>query len=243
MPRNRILKVWLHFALAVALFAVVQLLLGRTYSAKRYVLSLLAWESIGNSNWYIFAILCLYVMAYICFSVCKERKNAIVLLIAQVVLFMLFMAKHRQEYWFNTALCFPAGMLIAYNREKITEILSDNKKFLLILLSAFAAFYVLNCYKRADYWFYSIYAVVFTLLVMLVTVKVEIRSPVLKWIGDRLFWIYIMQRIPMMVLKHFGYASAHPYRTALISFVVTIILALFFDIIFKKIDRMLYKSV
>ena len=121
--------------------------------------------------------------------------------------------------------------------------LSDNKKYLLILLSAFAAFYVLNSYKRANYWFYSIYAVVFTLLVMLVTVKVEIRSPVLKWIGDRLFWVYILQRIPMNVLKHFGYASAHPYRTALISFVVTIILALFFDIIFKKIDRMLYKSV
>ena len=52
MPRHRILSVLLSFDIAVVCFALVGLLLGKTYPAGTSLLALTGWESIGNSNWY-----------------------------------------------------------------------------------------------------------------------------------------------------------------------------------------------
>ena len=60
MPRHRILTVLVNFDVAVVIFAVLQLLLGRVFPVNRYLLSLVGWEQIGNSNWYIVAIAILW---------------------------------------------------------------------------------------------------------------------------------------------------------------------------------------
>ena len=44
---------------------------------------------------------------------------------------------------------------------------------------------------------YSVWASLFTLAVVMVTMKVSIKSTALEWVGKRVFSIYILQRIPM----------------------------------------------
>ena len=68
-PKKRILNVLLNFDIAVLLFIVTNILLGRYYSYDEYLLSLIGWTSVGNSNWYIFVILLCYVHVYIAFRV------------------------------------------------------------------------------------------------------------------------------------------------------------------------------
>lgn len=65
MPKKRILTTLLNFDVAVLCFVVLNLLLGKTMHLKQVVLSFIAWDSVGNSNWYIFCILTCYLLAYL----------------------------------------------------------------------------------------------------------------------------------------------------------------------------------
>lgn len=62
MPYRRILNVLFNFDLAVILFLITNIILGKTHSFGRNVLAFIGYESIGNSNWYIFATLVAYVI-------------------------------------------------------------------------------------------------------------------------------------------------------------------------------------
>ena len=51
MPRRRILGTLLRFDVAVLCFAALALALGHAFSLRQFALSLVAWESLGNSDW------------------------------------------------------------------------------------------------------------------------------------------------------------------------------------------------
>ena len=54
---ENIFRVWIHYIMTLGLYFVMNYAVGYEYNLKSYVLSLFALERIGNSNWYIFAIL------------------------------------------------------------------------------------------------------------------------------------------------------------------------------------------
>ena len=56
-PKKRILTTLLNFDIAVSVFVALDLALGIKLGLKQIALSLIAWESVGNSNWYIFVVL------------------------------------------------------------------------------------------------------------------------------------------------------------------------------------------
>ena len=62
-PKKRILKTLLHFDLAVVLFLVLDVYIQKKVSVSNFMFALIGWESIGNSNWFVFAILCLYIFS------------------------------------------------------------------------------------------------------------------------------------------------------------------------------------
>ena len=53
---KRFIRTLLHFVIAVALFICVQTSLGNVFSWKQYLFCWLGWESVGNSNWFVFDI-------------------------------------------------------------------------------------------------------------------------------------------------------------------------------------------
>jgi len=71
---SRLPKLFLHFNVAIALYLVVQSFLGKTYSLPHILKAMIGWSSVGNSNWYIFVILLLYVFMYIAGSITKEKS-------------------------------------------------------------------------------------------------------------------------------------------------------------------------
>ena len=72
---KRILKIWLQFVIVVCLFLLLNLFVGKEYSISTILLSFAAWESVGNSNWYILAILVLYILSY--FGGMLTKKNGL----------------------------------------------------------------------------------------------------------------------------------------------------------------------
>lgn len=76
-PRKRILPTLINFDIAVCAFVAVGLLLGKSMTARKVVLSLVCWDSVGNSNWYIFVIMLCYALFWFSAGVVKRKVNVI----------------------------------------------------------------------------------------------------------------------------------------------------------------------
>ncbi len=244
MPKNRIFKTWLHFIIVVFIFLIIDIVFKENFSIKRILLSFIAWTHIENSNWYILAILCLYGITYISFSIFEKKEDfqkGVILTYIITIVLMMFLSIYKEFWYYNTMLCYCLGLSYSLHKEVIEEKLFNPKTYLMILFVTFCAFFTFMNFKRINYWYFDIYAMIFCLLVVELTVIINIKSKVLLWFGDNLFWIYMLQRIPMLILTLIGYNS-HPYRFALISFIVTIILTFIFKYFIKYIDNFLFKE-
>ncbi len=242
IPINRILKTLINFDIAVFLFLIINIILEREYPIKNIILSFVGWEGIGNSNWYIFGILIMYLTTYISFLIFnKQKKKAIKLNWLLSIIFIMFMALYKEDYWFNTLLCYPLGITYSYYKKTIEKYCFDSKKYWLIFAITLVSFMVLHKYSNINYIYYEIYAMIFCIVVILITMKIKINNKYLKWFGDNLFGLYILQRIPMLILKSIGYTN-HSYRFALIAFISTIILTIIFNFITKKISLLIDKK-
>lgn len=71
-PKKRILTTLVNFDIAVAMFVIIGLLLGKPFTLNQVALSFVCWDSVGNSNWYIFAIVLCYTAFWFSF-----RKSAL----------------------------------------------------------------------------------------------------------------------------------------------------------------------
>ncbi|MBR2335330.1 MAG: acyltransferase family protein [Clostridia bacterium] len=242
--RKRVLKTLVHFDIAVLLFLMVGLLIGKTYPWQNYAFCWIGWESIGNSNWFIFVILILYVVTFISMKLAtlKKGKEQVVLIISvclmSVVLWVtLFFTK--SSIWCNTLLCYPIGMLYSLIKSKIDDIVQSNKYiyyFLLAITSVvFGALYLM----RGNVVVYSVMACAFVVLVTLITIKVQLNNKVLRWLGKYAFSIYILQRLPMILLKHLGLAE-NLWLFSTVSIAATLFVAFAYQKCTDLVDKRLF---
>lgn len=112
LPRKRILTTLVNFNIAVALFAIISLFIPNNYTIKDYLWSFIGWESIGNSNWYIFVIMLCYLITYLSFRKYATKNihihiGALGCIILFTVLLLSFL---KPTWWYDTMLCFAAGV-------------------------------------------------------------------------------------------------------------------------------------
>ena len=232
IPKKRILKTLINFDICVLMYLILDLIFNKELSVSKFLLSLIAWENIGNSNWYILAILGLYLVTYITFKIVNyEDKKGLILIILLTLIFHLFLSKYKQSYYYDTLFCYPFGIIYSYYKDKINGILCDNKKYLVLFITTILSIVILNNY-RSNLICFHILSIVFVLGILLFTFKIKINNNILKWFGENLFWIYMLQRIPMIIFNELGYAS-HRYKYLIISFIFTIVLTIFVNFITK----------
>lgn len=231
IPRKRVLTTLVNFDIAVGLFAIVALLLHKDYSLKTYLLSFTGWESVGNSNWYIFVIMLCYLIAYLCFRLPIVKKEALVtrailcfFLLGFSVLVLSFL---KPFWWYDTMLCFGVGMLYSVYRERIELILK--RYYWLILPMVLVLLYLLN---KSPYYLHGLvhnaYCLVFCLLVVMLTMKIKVNNAVLIWSGKNLFPLYIYQRIPMIILSSIcggAFVSSYPVLYTFSCLLITLLFA------------------
>lgn len=237
MPRKRILTTLLNFSVAVCFFIVLGLLIGNEISLKQGLLSLIGWETVGNSNWYIFCILVLYVATYLSFKIFKNRTNGFISSLALTGIYVAVVQHFRGGYWVDTAFAYPAGIAFSVYKDYFLKLFQ--KHYWCALFTSviiFLLFYNLPQYK-SFYIFENITAVVFALIVVLVTMRVRIENAPLKWLGKNLFPLYIYQRIPMIALLAIAdgyFVAEHQYLYIVLSFIITIGIAYIYKYIAIK---------
>lgn len=234
MPTRRILKVLFQFGIAVILFVVMRFALGVRYDWLRILLAFTGWESVGNSNWYIFAIVCMYLITWVSwFLFPKGKLPALLCATVLVGVYIVVMKLCKDEYWSNTVLAYLAGLWFAHYRERFDRIvLSRNWDYYLYLILAATAFLFMHKYW-ASFPVYAGTSVLFALLVVLFTAKVQITNRFLTYCGEHLFSLFILQRIPMIALN--GTAiEQYPYVYLLVCLALTFPMSAVFDSLTQK---------
>ena len=232
MPKSRILKTWIHFAIAVLIYLFLSFILKSKYAPATILLSFIGWESIGNSSWYIFAILFLYAAAYFSFKNLSGVRAPISCVISSLLYIVVMYFAKDGSWWYDTILCYFVGILFSCYKEEINRFL--NNKYLtscLICLALTVAFFLLRSHLIA----YELLSIIFCIDILLFCACVKIENKVLFFLGKHAFEIYILQRIPMIVLSR--YISGYSFIVA--CFAASIILAVAFKKIEGKVDILL----
>jgi len=197
IPSKRVLSTLANYAIAIAVYLCMNLLLGIHYPIKQYALSIIAWESVGQSNWYIFAIICCYLSTYISFAIFKQKQTAFAGTAFLLLLYIIVLCRFKESWWYNIILSYPAGMAISIYK---TRILSFLDRHYYITLSTLLLLFGVLYHFRNSAAVHQATAVVFAYLVFAVTYRLVIKNRALTWCGKNLFQLYVYQRIPMIAL-------------------------------------------
>ena len=227
MPRHRILNVLVNFDVAVICFALVQWLLGQVFPAGQYLLSLVAWEEIGNSNWYIFVILLCYAATWLSAKLFKSGWKTLALTLALLCPLYVLLVHFKAPHWYNTMIAYPLGMAACLGKKRL-DALGKTGFYWPALAAGFICLALTYIHHEDPVGLvHSFRSVVFASVMVLLLMKVKVGNPALNWLGKNLFPLYIYQRIPMILLNHFdprGITAGHPVVFIALSFVFTIAL-------------------
>lgn len=210
LPKRRILPFLMDVWLALLLFLATRVLLGkRLPSLTTLLFAMVGWKSIGNSNWYIFAILCLWIITYVSFRLIPHEEHRWVALLLAYALTMSYCWLMRRidapKYFYDTVLCYPSGMALSYvlNHPRKSGFVNKHPRLWWAAgtIALLWLFLMLRARAGSRALVFNVSAIVFALLVTMVALVATHTSKPFVWAGQNLFYLYIYQRIPMLLLQ------------------------------------------
>lgn len=235
-PYKRLLKTFINFDIAVILYWIVSYFLGIRYDFFVIIGSLFGITSVGNSNWYIFAILVLYIFSYISAVIFRDNYKKQVLtisLLTAVYIFFMWSLNFEMRFY-STVMCYPLGAFLAiYKKKIITKFLNTKIKSLFLLVIILIITYKL----RFNPIVMNISSIFFVLLIVWFLCFFKVYSKIFYFLGKHAFSIFIMQRIPGMILYHMMEYTISKYLIIFVDLIITIGLAIVYDKILHFIDK------
>ena len=135
IPKRRCLTTLLNFDVAVIVFLVVSLLIGRTVTLSKFCLALTGWESIGNSNWYIFDIILCYFISFLATRIATSAPNRFLAILVLTLLLIGALYVLKPFWWYDTLLAYPAGALVAWRKDWFFKLV--RKRYWVVLATSF----------------------------------------------------------------------------------------------------------
>ncbi|MEE3466869.1 MAG: hypothetical protein VZQ83_00360 [Eubacterium sp.] len=262
IPTHRVLHVLALYIPAVLLYALVDLILGIPFTTGQFFLSLIAWLNLGNSNWYIFVILCLYLVTWLGWLLAslitkkwseKETYRDVFGLVFTVVLsvgLILVLKPVSPDYYYNTISAYLFGLFFSQNKYAILRLCGFGESgkpertkgvvtYVIVTVLMIAITVVLRHVWRLN-WNYIVFLIMtvfFCMGVVLISYLIPFPDYVFRWFGERLFEVYILMRIPMMILLRVPGWEEGGLWYALGCLVITVVLAWVYHAIVHAISR------
>lgn len=241
IPTKRVLPTLRNFDIAVVFFLLMNIALGYELDLTRVLLAFTGWESIRNSNWYIFCILICYMLSWISFKLCAKKSKSMMLgvLFVGILLYTAILYFFKGHWWYDTVYAYAAGAVYASYKTQFEGAIKRHYSFVF----AFALIGFVVFYNAPNYFSVAadITAVFLSFIIVLMTFKVRLRSNVLAWSGRNLFPLYIYQRLPMVVLSTVcggAFMNNHPYAYIVCSLIITVLIAF----LYSRINCSVYLS-
>lgn len=152
--------------------------------------------------------------------------------------------QYKPDYCYNTALVFSFGTVYALGKNRIDDfVLKNGLTYIVTLFVTVISFRLFHEKWGKSIWFYEAVSLRFAAVVILVFMKIRLSNVFLNYLGDHVFSIYILQRIPMSILNGTT-VSDDLYLYFLRSFIITLFISYYFDkytaAIWKSIDAHLF---
>ncbi|MCQ2802259.1 MAG: acyltransferase family protein [Bacilli bacterium] len=234
IPKYRMLKVYLMFILCWLLFAIVALYKNYDFSVADYLLSLVAIRDIGNTGWYVFVIIVLYLTTYVSIKIFHNHKAFIFYQAILILLFYVLLNKAGWgPHWYNTMLSYFLGICFSYWKDKFDKLtktrLATIITFLISGVLLFVFFYVFPNYTTLNTDFdYACLNLFFDLCIVCFLKLFSFKSKILTVLGKNVFWIYMLQMLPMEIFQdvsflqnRYAYLAACIVTTAILVFGVS----------------------
>ena len=209
-------------------------------------------------GWYIQAIVVFYLVFYFAFKYSRYDFDAILYVFAGVLLWVVagLIIDHndyfmRGQWWYNSTMLFPFGVLFAKNESKIIEFLK--KRFKILVPSSIILFFLSFFFSRfmesiGGYYgemmgfpfskkiLYRVLtltpqllaAVMFTLILLLICMKAKFHNKVLDFLGSHTLEIYLTHAFFLEFFaisynyKRDSIFYERPWLLLLVTFILTI---------------------
>lgn len=243
---NRVFRILVHFDLAVILYWIMSFIIdGKPVSFNNLALAFLGLKSLGNSCWYAFVIILTYLFAYFALRICRGKRWVATAIVTGLIILFAVYAKYSkfEPHWYDTALCFPLGMVYAMLKDKIDAfMMKRNFIYYPIAVISVALYVSSSIYYRTSF---DIHLAVFKNLMAViawcfVTMKISFNNKILRWLGAHSFSIYMAHRIPMIILGHLLPEGFNYILYSAISFAIAIPFAFLLEKLFALTDKILF---
>ena len=208
--KKRFLRLYFPFVVSNILIGVLDnITIKSGYSIKDILITSFTLRTIDGSVmlWYIFVQILMYIFFYISFTILKN-KNSKILCVIIFTLVYIFIAKYLgQGAWrYNTCLCFSVGVIIAAYKDNLKNVFEKYSIGIIgILFTVFLASWHLAIKGVYSYYVTFICAIIFALLLVAITYKINFKSKIYNYIGNISYEFYIIQ-LPVieMILNLIG---------------------------------------
>lgn len=241
IPKKRLLNTMLNFGVAVLFFVTLNLILSIPMDLKQVMLSLVSWESVGNSNWYIFTICICYLTSFVSYKLFGYSKKSLIANFVILSVFAVIISRFKGSWWYDTCLAYSAGSLYCYYKDKFENAINGNYLLYSVLgggIMIASYILMLKAPIAKSLVFMNICSICFCLFMVILTMRLQLKSKVLEWSGKNLFPLYIYQRIPMILFSVIGggcLVSDFKYVYVVICAIVSIVIVHFYKYISIKL--------
>ena len=240
-PQKRILTTILNFDIAVIFFALLALAISTEFSWEKLFFAFLGWESIGNSNWYIFVIVLCYSSTWLAMLISSNYPHYRAFFFIQTIIILIIffvLVSVKETWWYDTIFTYIVGSYYSYRKDYFERI-AKKLYFKLLLVASLSFIFFHNIIPLVNGKLFSsipdVYYIVFglngnicaillALIIVLLSMKIELNSKWFEWLGKNLFPLYIYQRFAMIVVTHYHNGlipGSYPYLFVLICFMAT----------------------
>lgn len=240
--KKRFLRLYFPFVIANILVAILNnIVIKSNYSIIDILFTSFTLRTIYSKIilWYVFVQILMYIFFYISFKLLKNKNSKILCIIISTLVY-IFIAKYLgQGAWrYNTCLCFSVGVIIATYKEQLKSILEKYCIGIIgILFTIFIASWYLVIKGIYSYYITFICAIIFALLLVAITYKIDFQSKIYGYIGKISYEFYIIQ-LPVinMIIDLIGNNVLGIYLILLGTIVISIITNKIANYINSKID-------
>lgn len=205
------------------------------------------WEFPRSVNWFIWELLALYVITYICVKIAPLKKTHFIVLICSFIFVGAAFVVRLDNPWYGSTFCFWLGLVYYEYRDTLLKKWIEEKVILhtLIVFIIFglsvAAFIKLgddsilgNVIGR------NIASTSFVMILMLVLPYVQVENKVSKWLGTISFEIYLLH---VAVVTLCQYLVKDLFFSSIVSILITVCLAYVFRYVSSLIKRFISKII
>ena len=272
---KRVVPVLVPYVLVCFLFTLERLFVFKEKMPLWFKITNFTGITIGYYfGWYVQAIVVFYLVFYFAFKYSRYDFDAILYVFAGVLLWVVagLIIDHndyfmRGQWWYNSTMLFPFGVLFATNESKIIEFLK--KRFIILVPSSIILFFLSFFFSRfmesiGGYYgemmgfpfskkiLYRVLtltpqflaAAMFTLVLLLICMKAKFHNKVLDFLGSHTLEIYLTHAffLEFFAISYNYKRDSIFYARPWLLLLVTIILTIPAAVLLKKACNLLCKK-